>query len=107
MKKTILLLCVFLLFYSCKKSEEFPSGTPDCIKNFMQSNIKEEKTLRKWTNDTVFFWSVFIDPLPSTIDDEVVYHFDDQCYTLCIVVLGGSPAICKKRLDFSKLKEVK
>jgi hypothetical protein len=109
MKKTILflLLCLFFLFYSCKKTEEFPSDTPDCIKNFMQSNIKGEKTLRKWTNDTVIFWSVFIDPIPSSVDDEVVYHFDNQCDTLCIVNLGGPPSICKRRLNFVKLKEVK
>ncbi len=107
MKKTMLILISLFLLLGCTKKDEFPSGTPNCIKNFMKSNIKGEKTLSKWTNDTAFFWSVYIDPIPSVADDEVIYHFNDQCDTLCIVYPGGPPSNCKKQLDFSKLKEVK
>lgn len=87
MKKTIILICALSMFFACKKTDEFPSGTPDCVKKvFLENRNLNESTntsIIKLTDGTSFFWQVSVDN-PNVHDLYYSYIFDEQCDTVCI-----------------------
>jgi hypothetical protein len=106
MKKTILILCAFLLVLACKKetTTTFRSDAPSCVVNIAKS-FPHETTVKKMTDGTSFYWRVQTDGSPQIADDEFLFIFNDNCDTLCRVCFCPKRGDCS--VDLSKLVEVK
>ncbi len=103
MKKTMLILCAFLLLVACKK-ETTTNDAPDCVNNIANS-FRFPATVKKMTDGTAFFWQVQTEGNPQIADDEFLFIFNDNCDTLCRVCFCPSRGVCS--VDLTKLREVK
>jgi hypothetical protein len=105
MKKTMLVLCIFLGLTACKKeTTPFRADAPDCVTRIAKS-FPFEATVKKMTDGTAFFWQVQTEGSPQLADDEFLFIFNDNCDTLCRVCYCADRGVC--RVDLSKLTEVK
>jgi hypothetical protein len=104
MKKTLLILCAFLLMLGCKKETTMTIDAPVCVKNIANS-FQFPATVKKMTDGTAFYWQVQTEGNPQIADDEFLFIFNDNCDTLCRVCFCPSRGVCS--VDLSKLTEVK
>jgi hypothetical protein len=107
MKIIVILICSITLLFACKKTDEFPSGTPNCVKNVFIENRNQNKdantTIVKLTDGNSFFWKISVDN-PNFHDVYFSYIFNEKCDTVCI------PCRCVNsfcNINTNNLKEIK
>jgi hypothetical protein len=103
MEKISLLLCTLLFFITCNKSNDFPNGTPDCVKNEAKK-LTGDVMITKMTDGTSIFWRVKTEGSPQIADDEFTIFFNDKCDELCRLCFCPV-VVCK--VDIKTLIEVK
>lgn len=95
------------MLFACKKTDEFPTDTPDCVKNIFIENRNQNKdantTIIKLTDGNSYFWQISVDN-PNAPDLYYSYILNEQCDTVCIPCRCAN-SFCNLKID--KLMKVK